>query len=100
MPDPFLLPLDVGLAFTSHRYTKLVGSHGLKQQFITPHSPEENAMMERLIRTLKGECNHRQRFETEQCASRAMDVRFQFHRGNRGVSRMACAGSSGSLRLK
>ncbi|WP_246039052.1 transposase [Peristeroidobacter soli] len=27
--------------------------YGLRQEFITPHSPEQNGMVERVIRTLK-----------------------------------------------
>ena len=34
----FLLRSDNGLVFTSHKYTALVRSYGLKQEFITPHS--------------------------------------------------------------
>jgi putative transposase len=44
----------------------------LRQEFITPHSPEQNGMVERLIRTLKEQCAHRHRFETLQHASRVI----------------------------
>ena len=47
--EPFLLRSDNGLVFTSRAYTKLVRSYGLKQEFITPHCPQQNGMMERLI---------------------------------------------------
>ena len=40
------------------------------QEFITPHTPEQNGMIERLIRTLKEQCVHRHRFETLQHAAR------------------------------
>ncbi len=43
-----------GSLFTSRRYTALVRSYGLKQEFITPHCPQQNGMVERVIRTLKG----------------------------------------------
>src|SRR5262249_5785963 len=33
------------------------------RQFITPHSPEQNGIVERLIRTLKEQGAHRHRFE-------------------------------------
>ena len=36
---PFLLRSDNGLVFTSRKYTALVRSYGLRQEFITPHSP-------------------------------------------------------------
>ena len=72
VPEPFLLRSDNGLVFTSRNYTRLVRSYGLNQEFITPHSPEQNGMVERVIRTLKEQCVHRQRFETLQHASRAI----------------------------
>ena len=47
VPRPFLLRSDNGLVFTSRSYTGLVRSYGLQQEFITPHSPEQNGMVER-----------------------------------------------------
>ncbi|WP_323745022.1 IS3 family transposase [Noviherbaspirillum malthae] len=72
VPVPFLLRSDNGLVFTSRSYTALVRSYGLKQEFITPHCPEQNGMVERVIRTLKEQCVHRHRFETLQHASRVI----------------------------
>ena len=69
---PFLLRSDNGLVFTSRSYTALVKSYGLQQEFITPYSPEQNGMVERVIRTLKDPCVHRHRFETLQHASRVI----------------------------
>jgi len=56
------------LVFTSRSYTALVKSYGLQQEFITPYSPEQKGMVERVIRTLKNQCVHRHRFETPQHA--------------------------------
>ena len=39
---PFLLRSDNGLVFTSRSYTALVRSYGLRQEFITPHTPERH----------------------------------------------------------
>jgi putative transposase len=69
---PFLLRSDNGFVFTSRSYTALVKSYGLQQEFITPYSPEQNGMVERVIRTLKDQCVHRYRFETLQHASRVI----------------------------
>ena len=82
VPEPFLLRSDNGLVFTSKHYTRLVRSYGLRQEFITPHSPQQNGMIERLIRTLKEQCVHRQRFESQQHASRAIAdwIHFYNHR--------------------
>lgn len=48
----FLLRSDNGLVFTSRHYTRLVCSHSLQQEFITPHCPQRNGKVDRLIRTL------------------------------------------------
>jgi putative transposase len=62
---PFLLRSDNGLVFTSRDHTRLVRSYGLKQELITPRCPQQNGMVERLIRTLKEQCIHRHRFESQ-----------------------------------
>ena len=62
---PFLLRSDNGLVFTSRNYTRLVRGYGLKQEFITPDCPQQNGMVERAIRTLKEQCTHRHRFESQ-----------------------------------
>lgn len=82
VPNSFLLRSDNGLVFTSRRYTALVRSYGLRQEFITPHCPQQNGMVERVIRSLKEQCVHRHRFETLQHASRAIGdwIGFYNHR--------------------
>lgn len=70
--QPFLLRSDNGLVFTSRDYTSLVRSYGLKQEFITPHCPQQNGMVERVIRTLKEQCVHRHRFESQTHALRVI----------------------------
>ncbi|PTM75589.1 integrase core domain-containing protein [Cereibacter johrii] len=71
-----------GSLFTSRKYTALVRSYGLKQEFITPHCPQQNGMVERVIRTLKEQCVHRQRFDSLQNAARAIGdwIAFYNHR--------------------
>jgi putative transposase len=78
----FLLRSDNGLVFTSRKYTALVRSYGLQQEFITPHCPQQNGMVERVIRTLKEQCIHRQRFDSIQHATRAIGdwISFYNHR--------------------
>jgi putative transposase len=79
---PFLLRSDNALVFTSRTYTALVRGNGLRQEFITPHCPQQNGMVERLIRSLKEQCVHRQRFESLAHASRAIGdcIHFYNHR--------------------
>lgn len=81
--QPFLLRSDNGLVFTSRAYTRLVKSYGLQQEFITPHCPQQNGMVERVIRTLKEQCAHRQRFESQAHASRAISEWIHFYNHQR-----------------
>jgi putative transposase len=80
---PMQLRSDNGLVFTSRHYTKLVRSYGLKQEFITPHCPQQNGMIERVIRSLKEQCIHRHRFETQQHAMRVIADWIQFYNTRR-----------------
>ena len=80
---PFLLRSDNGLVFSSRRYTALVRSYGLQQEFITPYCPQQNGMVERVIRTLKEQCVHRHRFESQQHASRVIGDWIQFYNTRR-----------------
>jgi putative transposase len=77
--EPFLLRSDNGLVFTSRAYTAMVRSYGLQQEFITPHCPQQNGMMERLIRSMKEQCVHRHRFESLTHASRVISDWVQFY---------------------
>ncbi|WP_244962287.1 integrase core domain-containing protein [Burkholderia diffusa] len=83
MPKPFLLRSDNGLVFTSRDYRALARSDGLRQAFITPHCPQQNGMVERVIRTLKEMCVHRHRFETLPHASRVIADWIQFYNPRR-----------------
>lgn len=83
VPESFLLRSDNGLVFTSRSYTRLARSYGLKQEFITPHCPQQNGMIERVIRTLKEQCVHRHRFETLQHASRVVGDWIRFYNTRR-----------------
>ena len=83
VPTPFLLRSDNGLVFTSRLYTRLARGYGLRQEFITPHCPQQNGMVERLIRTLKEQCLHRHRFETQRHAARVLSDWIQFYNTRR-----------------
>lgn len=76
---PFLLRSDNGLVFTSRYFTGLAKSYGLQQEFITPHCPQQNGMVERVIRSLKEQCVHRHRFESLQHASRVISDWISFY---------------------
>lgn len=70
--ESFLLRSDNGLVFTSRHYTRMVRSYGLRQEFITPHCPQQNGTVERVIQTPKEQCAHRHRFESQQHAMRVI----------------------------
>ncbi|WP_206210880.1 integrase core domain-containing protein [Vogesella urethralis] len=72
LPQRFLLRSDNGLVFTSRSYTTRVKSYGLQQEFITPYTPEQNGMVERVIRTLKEQCARQHRFESLAHANRVI----------------------------
>jgi putative transposase len=57
-----------------------VKSYGLRQEFITPHCPQQNGMVERVVRTLKEQCVHRQRFDSIQHATRAIGDWISFYK--------------------
>ena len=83
VPREFLLRSDDSLVFTFHRYAALVRDYGLKQEFITPHCPQQHGMVERLIRTIKEQCIHRQRFDSIQHATRAIGAWISFYNTRR-----------------
>lgn len=77
------MPCLNGLVFTSRSDTALLKSYGLKQQFITPYTPQQNGLVERMIRTLKEQCVHRHRIETLPHASRVISDWIQFYNHRR-----------------
>ncbi len=85
VPAPFLLTSDNynWLVFTPRACTHLVRSYDPKQEFITPHCPQQNGMIERVIRTLKEQCVHRHRVETQQHASRVIREWIRFYNRRR-----------------
>jgi putative transposase len=67
-----VLPRDAGvtvrsdnvLVFASRRYRRLLKSYGLQQEFIHPHTPEQNGVVEAYHKTFKRECIWQHRFAT------------------------------------
>ncbi|HRI55702.1 MAG TPA: integrase core domain-containing protein [Anaerolineae bacterium] len=66
------------MRLTSRHYTLQVRASKLKQEFITPHWSQQKGRVEHLIRTLKKQCVHRRRFETQQHAMRVIANWIQF----------------------
>jgi putative transposase len=47
---------DNGLIFQSRRFRRACKDYLLRQEFITPYTPERNGVIERFFRSLKEEC--------------------------------------------
>ena len=54
--DTPVLRSDNGLIFQSRRFRAALRDYRLRQEFITPYTPEQNGMIERFFRSLKEEC--------------------------------------------
>ncbi|WP_246184032.1 integrase core domain-containing protein [Pandoraea anhela] len=80
---PFLLRRDNRLVLTSRNYTAPVRSYGLRQTLIAPHCPQQNGMVERVIRILKAQYVRHHRFETLQHACRMIADWIQFYNHRR-----------------
>jgi putative transposase len=47
---------DNGLIYQSRRFRSACRDYRLRQEFITPYTPEQNGIVERFFRSLKEEC--------------------------------------------
>ena len=74
---------DIGLVFTSKLCTRLAYQYGLKQEFIRPHTPQQNGMVERLIRTIKEQCIWMHNFESLTEARFAIGKWIEFYNNER-----------------
>jgi putative transposase len=63
---------DNGLIFQSRRFRQACRDYRLKQEFITPYTPEQNGMIERFFRSLKEECIWQHNFSSFAEARRAI----------------------------
>jgi putative transposase len=59
-----LLRSDNGLIFQSRRFRAACRGYRLRQEFITPYTPEQNGLVERFFRSLKEECVWQRNFES------------------------------------
>ncbi len=63
---------DNGLIFQSRRFRAACRDYQLRQEFITPYTPEQNGMIERFFRSLKEECVWQRTFVSFAEARRAI----------------------------
>ncbi len=63
---------DNGLIFQSRRVRAACRDYRLRQEFITPYTPEQNGIIERFFRSLKEECVWQHQFPSFMAARRAV----------------------------
>lgn len=81
--DDLTIRSDNGLVFTSRRYTRTVFRYGIKQEFIRPHTPQQNGMVERLIRSVKEQCLWLHNFASLDEAREALGAWFRYYNEHR-----------------
>ena len=70
--DTPVLRSDNGLIFQSRRFRAACRDYRLRQEFITPYTPEQNGIVERFFRSLKEECVWQRSFPSFVEARRAV----------------------------
>ena len=80
---PMKLRSDNGLVFCSLKFTGTVRRYGISQEFIQPHTPQQNGMVERLIRTIKEQCIWLHRFDSIDEANRVIGQWVEFYNERR-----------------
>lgn len=74
---------DNGLVFGSELFRGVARDYGLRQEFITPYTPEQNGLAERFIRSLKEECAWLQNFESLEQARTVIAAWIAWYNGKR-----------------
>ncbi len=69
-----VLRTDNALVYASVLYRRLARRYGLQQEFILPHTPEQNGVAESFMGTLKIECIWQHRFATYDEAKTAINA--------------------------
>ena len=78
-----VLRSDNGLVFQSRRFRAACRDYRIKQEFITPYTPEQNGMIERFFRSLKEECVWQHNFRSFREAKRVIDRWIQWYNEKR-----------------
>lgn len=87
-PSGMLLRHDNGLVFGSRQYRAVVSDYGLKQEYITPYTPQQNGLCERFIKTFKEEfcwCHRFESIEHARLKLRAWIHRYNHHRPHQSL---------------
>jgi putative transposase len=87
-PANMLLRHVNGLVFGSRQYRAVVSDYGLKQEYITPYTTQQNGLCERFIKTFKEEfrwCNRFQSIEQARLKLRAWIHHYNHHRPHQSL---------------
>ena len=82
------LRTDNALVYASELYRDLAKSYGLHQEFILPHTPEQNGVAESFMGTLKLECVWQHRFATYEEAKATITAWVKHYNETRPHSRL------------
>jgi len=74
---------DNGLIFQSRRFRAACRDYRLRQEFITPYTPEQNGLIERFFRSLKEECVWQHNFASFADARTAITQWIEWYNGER-----------------
>jgi putative transposase len=74
---------DNGLIFQGRRFREACRFYWLKQEYITPYTPEQNGLIERFFRSLKEECVWQHNFESFSEASEKVGGRVRWYNEER-----------------
>lgn len=83
-----VLRTDNALVYASELYRDLAKSYGLRQEFILPHTPEQNGLAESFMGTLKLECIWQHRFDTYDEAKATITAWVKHYNESRPHSRL------------
>lgn len=78
-----VLRRDNGLVFLSRRFREASTFYRLKQEYITPYTPEQNGLIERFFRSFKEECAWQQNFTSFEQARRAVRAWLEWYNSER-----------------
>ena len=78
-----VLRSDNGKVFTSKAFTACSKQYGVKQEFITPYTPQQNGMVERFFRSLKEECIWLHNFKDFEHARETIEKWVEFYNTQR-----------------
>lgn len=81
--DAPVIRSDNGLIFQSKRFRDACRLYGLRQEFITPYTPQQNGLVERFFRSLKEECVWIQTFRSFDEAAAAIESWIRFYNEER-----------------